>query len=89
MRALKNYGKESGSNMDQLSMFLPKADWKPPTDLPDLSRSKVISLDVETSDPNLLTSGPGGVRNDGKLVGISVSTDTGFTGYFPLSLIHI
>ena len=42
-------------------------------------------MDVETSDPNLLTSGPGGVRNDGKLVGISVSTDTGLTGYFPIA----
>ena len=70
---------------DQLSMFLPKSNWKPPTDLPDLSSSKVISLDVETHDPNLMTQGPGGVRHDGKLVGISVATDTGYVGYFPIA----
>ena len=70
---------------DQLSMFLPKSNWKPPTDLPDLSSAKVISLDVETHDPNLMTQGPGGVRHDGKLVGISVATDTGYVGYFPIA----
>ena len=71
--------------MAQMSMFLPKADWRPPKELPDLSSAKIISLDVETSDPHLLTSGPGGVRHDGKLVGISVATDTGFVGYFPIA----
>ena len=71
--------------MAQLSMFLPKADWRPPKELPDLSQAKVISLDVETYDPHLLTSGPGGVRHDGKLVGISVATDTGYCGYFPIA----
>ena len=33
----------------------------------------------------MLTSGPGGVRHDGKLVGISVATDTGYCGYFPIA----
>lgn len=32
-----------------------------------------------------MTKGPGGVRHDGKLVGISVATDTGFVGYFPIA----
>lgn len=71
--------------MAQLSLFLPKSDWRPPKDLPDLSNSGVISFDVETYDPNLLSLGPGGVRHDGQLVGISVATDTGFVGYFPFS----
>tara|TARA_B110000444_G_scaffold254428_1_gene286946 strand:+ start:903 stop:2783 length:1881 start_codon:yes stop_codon:yes gene_type:complete len=71
--------------MDQLSMFLPKAGWRPPEELPDLSSANIISLDVETSDPHLLTNGPGGVRHDGKLVGISVATDTGYCGYFPIA----
>ena len=31
-----------------------------------------------------MTLGPGGVRNDGKLIGISICTDTGFKGYFPI-----
>jgi DNA polymerase I-like protein with 3'-5' exonuclease and polymerase domains len=71
--------------MAQLSMFLPKSSWTPPKELPDLTNANVISLDVETSDPNLMTMGPGGVRHDGKLVGISVATDTGFVGYFPIA----
>lgn len=40
---------------------------------------------METHDPNLMTQGPGGVRHDGKLVGISVATDTGYVGYFPIA----
>jgi len=80
-----NFGIENGYVMAQLNMFLPESKWVPPKELPDLSAAKVISLDVETCDPNLLTSGPGGVRHDGKLVGISVATDTGFKGYFPIA----
>ena len=34
--------------------------------------------------PNLLTNGPGGVRKDGRLIGISVAANTGFRGYFPI-----
>jgi len=48
-----------------------------------LSGAKIISFDCETYDPNLLTNGPGGVRNDGRLIGVSVATDTGFKGYYP------
>jgi len=49
-----------------------------------LSGAKLIAIDCETYDPNLLTNGPGGVRNDGRLIGISVASDTGFRGYFPI-----
>ena len=31
-----------------------------------------------------MTMGPGGVRNDGKLIGVSLATDTGFKGYYPI-----
>ena len=70
--------------MDQLSFLKPESGWIPPKELPDLSNSKIISFDVETHDPNLLTNGPGGVRNDGKLVGLSMATDDGFKGYYPI-----
>ena len=49
-----------------------------------MSGAKLIAIDCETYDPNLLTNGPGGVRNDGRLIGISVASDTGFRGYFPI-----
>lgn len=71
--------------MDQLPMFLPTSTWIPPSEFPDLSEAKLISVDCETRDPNLLTSGPGGVRYDGEVVGVSLATDTGFCGYFPFA----
>ena len=49
-----------------------------------MSGAKLIAIDCETYDPNLLTNGPGGVRKDGRLIGISVASDTGFRGYFPI-----
>ena len=71
--------------MVQTNMFMPESDWKAPSEYPDLSSAKVISFDTETRDPNLLTHGPGGVRHDGELVGVSIATDTGYTGYFPIA----
>lgn len=59
--------------------------WEAQETLPDLSNASIISFDVETCDPNLLKYGPGGVRNDGFLVGLSVATNTGFCGYFPIA----
>ena len=49
-----------------------------------MSGAKLIAIDCETYDPNLLTNGPGGVRKDGSLIGISVAANTGFRGYFPI-----
>ena len=49
-----------------------------------MSGAKLIAIDCETYDPNLLTNGPGGVRKDGRLIGISVAANTGFRGYFPI-----
>ena len=53
-------------------------------DIKKLQSSKYIALDTETCDPNLKTHGPGGVRNDGHLAGISIATDNGLNDYFPV-----
>ena len=74
--------KENGHTQEPL--FKPESRWEPPTEFPDLSSAKIIAFDCETSDPNLLKHGPGGVRNDGKLVGLSMATDDGFKGYYPI-----
>lgn len=67
----------------QLPLFNPTdSDWCPPTTFPRLSG--IVGLDVETYDPNLLSRGPGGVRGDGYLVGISVANGD-FVGYYPIS----
>jgi DNA polymerase I-like protein with 3'-5' exonuclease and polymerase domains len=59
-------------------------EWTAPTELPNLSGAKVISLDCETKDPNLMTLGPGGVRGDGYVIGVSIATDNGVRGYYPI-----
>ena len=68
----------------QMVMFAPEGDWKPPTSFPDLSKAKKIGLDVETRDERLTTLGPGGVRNDGYMVGFSLAVETGEKWYFPM-----
>lgn len=66
-----------------LVLFEPKADWKPQLKFPALTGVKNFSLDVETKDPLLRERGPGSIRGDGKPVGISLYTDTGFGEYYP------
>lgn len=65
-------------------LFPPESSWEPDTTFPDLSHCKHIGVDVETNDPNLKSLGPGGVRGDGYCVGISLSTDDGFSTYLPI-----
>ena len=72
------------SGPQQLPLWKPESRWTAPQDFPDLSGAKLIAIDCETYDPNLLTNGPGGVRKDGRLIGISVAANTGFRGYFPI-----
>lgn len=50
----------------------------------DLSASKLISVDVETYDPRLQEKGPGGVRRDGYVCGVSLATDDGWAEYLPI-----
>lgn len=59
----------------QMTMFAPASDWEPPTELPDLSRAKIIGIDVEGKDTNLQKLGPGYIRGDAKAVGISLAAD--------------
>jgi|TARA_R110002020_G_scaffold524_1_gene2603 DNA polymerase-1 len=58
--------------------------WFPPEHLPDLKNEKIISLDVETKDPNIRNLGPGWVRNDGRLIGIAVASSE-WNAYLPIA----
>lgn len=62
---------------------IPETGWRPPTHLPDISRSPVISFDVETFDPELTEAGPGWARGVGHIVGISAAIP-GQQWYFPI-----
>jgi DNA polymerase I-like protein with 3'-5' exonuclease and polymerase domains len=60
-----------------------EVDWCAPEVFPDLSQSKIIAVDLETYDPNLMTLGPGWVRNDGFVVGVAVAAGD-FNAYYPI-----
>lgn len=61
----------------------PDTGWLPPREFPNLSAARVIAVDTETKDPDLLEKGPG-VRRDGQLVGLAIGTDDGGRWYFPM-----
>lgn len=62
----------------------PETDWAPPDAFPDLAGAKLLSLDTETHDPDLKAKGPG-VRRGGRILGVSIATDDGFAGYYPIA----
>lgn len=51
---------------------------------PSLKTAKIISVDLETYDPDLRVKGPG-VRRDGYIIGVAVSTDNGYSNYYPVA----
>lgn len=50
--------------------------------LPNIKDAPYISIDVETYDPNIKDKGPGGVRGDGHLLGVSIAVP-GWNEYLP------
>lgn len=67
----------------QEGLFMPASEWKPPTSFPDLNGEKIIGLDIESHDPSLTTRGPGFLRGDAQISGISVATSDR-AWYFPI-----
>ena len=50
---------------------------------PNLSKSKVVSFDIETYDPELKEKGPGVYRRDGNILGVAISNGD-FSEYYDL-----
>lgn len=63
---------------------VPDTGWEPPKSFPNLSGERVLSVDVETYDPELTEHGPGWARGKGHLVGISIGCGSGGRWYFPI-----
>lgn len=54
-------------------------------DVKDLSKAKIISLDIETFDPGIAKKlGAGVYRNDGYILGVAISDGEGYSNYFNL-----
>lgn len=62
---------------------IPANGWKPPKSFPRLEKAKLIAIDTETKDLELLEKGPG-VRRGAHIVGLSVATDDHRSWYFPM-----
>ena len=67
----------------QALLFEPESSWIPPSEFPNTDICRYVAIDTETYDPYIKTHGCGASRGRGHPVGISITTDTGFTGYFP------
>lgn len=68
-------------------LFVPYSDWQLPdcSNLPGFKSSSIIGLDIESCDPNIKTLGPGFVRNDAHVVGVSLARDDGMRIYLPIA----
>lgn len=65
-------------------LFPPHSPWTPPRTLPNLRGASVVGIDLETCDPNLMANGPGDIRGDGFVAGISIATPEHGSTYIPL-----
>lgn len=63
---------------------IPETGWRPPKYFPNLSAAKRLAVDLETWDPEIEEHGPGWARGKGHIAGISIATDDGYRGYFPM-----
>ncbi len=67
-------------------VYKPPTEWTPPDTFPTqlLKDAEEIAIDLETRDPNLKSLGPGYIRGDGEVVGVSIACE-GFADYFPFA----
>lgn len=63
---------------------IPETGWRPPQAFPNLTAAKVLSVDVETYDPEIDDHGPGFGRGKGHICGFSVAVPEGYAWYFPI-----
>jgi len=90
------FGRDNTSELIDRSPYIastapsssPTSEWRPPTELPDLRRAGIISIDVETRDAGLFSErGSSWPWGDGYICGISVAyhADGAIRAhYFPL-----
>ena len=73
--------------MAQLILFEPESNWTAPESRPDFNNAEMISIDLETCDPGLESSGPGWPMRRGHVAGVALGFLHGeevTTYYFPI-----
>jgi len=63
-------------------IFEAQTEWIAPDNFPDLRGYKIISIDLETEDPDLKSKGSGAVIGNGEIIGVAVAVD-GWCKYYP------
>ena len=63
-------------------IFEAQTEWIAPNNFPDLKDYKVISIDLETRDPDLKSKGSGAIIGNGEIIGAAVAVD-GWCKYYP------
>jgi len=81
--------KKGGGYISTVRPAIPETQWNRPTEFPNLSAAKMIAVDLETRDPQLLQKGPGPRRKEeegGFIAGIAVGVGPrdGEQWYFPM-----
>ena len=85
---MKSYLLERRRSLLQTILFEPESDWTPPEVLPDFENCEAISIDLETNDPGLTSSGAGWATRKGHVAGIAVGFKRGEdydTRYLPIA----
>lgn len=72
--------------MYQLDLFTETSTWSPisTSKLPDWRGLKIVGVDTETKDPALMELGPGFIRGDAHVLGISLAIDKLNSYYIPI-----
>ena len=65
-------------------IFEAQTEWIAPDSFPDLTGYKIISIDLETKDPDLKSKGSGSIIGNGEIIGVAVATSF-YKGYFPIA----
>lgn len=81
--------RKGGGYVSMVRPAIPETNWRCPTEFPNLSAAKMIAVDLETRDPNLLQKGPGPRRKDeedGFIAGLAIGVGPreGEQWYFPM-----
>ena len=74
---------ESGLILKEMAMRNDQK-WVAPTKLPNLKNSKFIGIDTESKDLELMSMGPGSVRGNAHIIGISLANEDGYKCYLPI-----